>query len=224
LGKLVLFDIDGTLLMPSRAHKEAFHYALKRVYGVEVDVEGIAVPGATDRQIIVESLRTRGLNDKIIKARLKRCEEAVVEAYARISTREKVIEGAEELLESLDGRGFLIGLATGNIEGVAKIKMGRVGLGRYFRVGGFGNDHYDRGELIKTAVKRAKNVFGFEGLVVVVGDTPRDVYAAKKAGVKVLGVATGKYSIEELRRSGADYVAGDLKEASTILLNDPLND
>ena len=93
MGKLVLFDIDGTLLMPSRAHKEAFHYALKRVYGVEVDVEGIAVPGATDRQIIVESLRTRGLNDKIIKARLKRCEEAVVEAYARISTREKVIEG-----------------------------------------------------------------------------------------------------------------------------------
>jgi phosphoglycolate phosphatase-like HAD superfamily hydrolase len=96
--------------------------------------------------------------------------------------------------------------------------MRKAGLSRYFKVGGFGSDNINRTELVKTAIRRAKDNCNFNGSeVFVVGDTPRDVKAGFEAGVKSIGVATGRYSKKELKESGADFVFDSLKDKEKIL-------
>ncbi|WP_424354714.1 HAD hydrolase-like protein [Methanobacterium sp. MBAC-LM] len=111
----------------------------------------------------------------------------------------------------------IIGLIIGNLEPIALEKMKKAGLSRYFQVGGFGSDNINRTELVKTAIKRARDGHDFDGSeIFVFGDAPRDVKAGFESGAKTVGVATGRYSKDELKDSGADFVFDDLKDKERI--------
>lgn len=113
-----------------------------------------------------------------------------------------------------------MGLVTGNIESIARAKLKKVGLNHYFEVGGFGSDDIERTNLVKIAIKRARVNFNFKqekNNVFFVGDAPREIKAGKEAGVKTIGVATGKYSMKKLKNSGANFVLENFKSANKVL-------
>ncbi len=123
--------------------------------------------------------------------------------------------GVVELLETLTAAGVLLGLTTGNTEAAAHTKLARAGLNHYFPFGGYGSDAADRTELTRTAVERARRLAADglpDGAIVSVGDTPRDVEAGHGAGIRVVGVASGEYGVEELRDVGADWAIASLEE------------
>ncbi|HWB68581.1 MAG TPA: HAD hydrolase-like protein, partial [Solirubrobacterales bacterium] len=120
----------------------------------------------------------------------------------------RVMPGVEELLPKLVGEGVLLGLVTGNIEAAAHIKLARAGLNRFFAFGGYGSDSRDRTELTRRALERGRLVAGGSldpGSAIAAGDTPRDVEAGHGAGIRVVGVATGSYTVERLQAAGADW-------------------
>jgi phosphoglycolate phosphatase-like HAD superfamily hydrolase len=122
--------------------------------------------------------------------------------------------GVEGLLDRLIDAGALLGLVTGNIEAAAHIKLSRGGLNRFFSFGGYGSDSADRTEVTEAALRRAELVSGgalTDGDCISVGDTPRDVTAGHGAGIRVVGVATGSYRVEELREAGADWAIETVK-------------
>lgn len=219
MDKLVLFDIDKTLIDRSICHHVAFSYAFKEVYDVTVDISIINYAGMTDPQIAVEVLKRIGLDENLIKSKLNKCMDAVVDYFKENAEREDIpaLDGAKELLDALENK-VIIGLITGNLEPIALEKMRKAGLSRYFSVGGFGSDNINRTELVKTAIGRAKDSHNFDGSeVFVFGDTPRDINAGLEAGAKSMGVATGRYSKEELKNSGADFAFDNLKDKEKIL-------
>jgi phosphoglycolate phosphatase len=131
-----------------------------------------------------------------------------------------VKDGVEELLDKLIDEGVLLGLTTGNVEEAAHIKLARANLNRFFSFGGYGSDSPDRTELTKKALERAELVSG-DSLdrerCFSCGDTPRDVEAGHGAGIRVVGVATGEYTVEELKQAGADAVVATLREGLPLL-------
>lgn len=127
----------------------------------------------------------------------------------------RVLPGAERTLEQLAAAGFLLGLTTGNVEAAAFAKLHRGGLHRFFWFGGYGSDSSDRGELTRIAIRRAEALLDLEVdtcRVLVVGDTPKDVTAARAARTTSVAVATGNYSQADLRDAGAHYVLATLEE------------
>jgi phosphoglycolate phosphatase len=125
----------------------------------------------------------------------------------------RVMPGIEEILPRLAEQGVLLGLVTGNIESAAHIKLARADLNRYFAFGGYGSDSRDRTELTERAIERGGEVSGSPldlDATIAVGDTPRDVKAGHGAGIKVVGVATGAYGVEEQKAAGADWAIPDV--------------
>ena len=121
--------------------------------------------------------------------------------------------GIEALLPRLVERGVLLGIVTGNIEAAAHIKLARGNLNRFFTFGGYGSDAADRTELTRKALERGETVLGAaidRAEAIAVGDTPRDVKAGHGAGIRVVGVATGAYSVDEQRDAGADWPIPDV--------------
>lgn len=217
--KLILFDIDRTLIGRSQCHHDAFYHAFKKVYNVTADIRIINYGGMTDPTILMEVLKKVGLKEDLIKSRMN---EALIEIAGYFDKNVKcddipVLDGVRELLNELDNQDVIMGLITGNLESIAWGKMKKVSLDHYFKLGGFGSDNTNRTELVKIAIKRAEEKFDFKGTVFVIGDTPRDIKAGLEVGVKTLGVATGTYSMEELKKSGADFVFEDLKEKDEII-------
>ncbi len=198
-GKLALFDIDGTLVFKQTVHEKAFLHAFHVVYGIpEEKLHWTPHHGSTDLLIIDMELQKLGIPQAQIDAGVTRCVEEMIK-YEREHIQEDqgyVLPHVPEFLAELTKRGFLVGLVTGNLEGIAYIKMDHFGLGNFFRdhIGGFGNEHRDRAELIKIAIQKAgkKNGFKFNGKnVVYFGDTPSDTKAARDAGVPNGIVLTG---------------------------------
>lgn len=207
----VLFDIDGTLLVTGGAGAVAWQRAFREMHGVDADIKEHTHAGMTDPEIAAIVFRevigregTAAERAEAIAGYLSHLQDAVEESEGY-----RVMPGIEELLPRLAGEGVLLGIVTGNIEAAAHIKLARGDLNRYFAFGGYGSDSSDRTELTKKAVERGGQVAGKEldlAATIAVGDTPRDVKAGHGAGVKVVGVATGSYSVEELGESGADWV------------------
>jgi phosphoglycolate phosphatase-like HAD superfamily hydrolase len=131
----------------------------------------------------------------------------------------EVMPGVEELLERLVDDGHLLGLTTGNIEAAAHIKLARAGLNRFFSFGGYGSDSNQRAELTRRALERARFVSGnalVESACISVGDTPRDVAAGHGAGIEVVGVATGNFTVDQLREAGANYAIATLESGFPV--------
>jgi phosphoglycolate phosphatase len=208
--RAVLFDIDGTLLVTGGAGGVAWQRGFEELYGVEADVAEHTDAGMTDPEIVKvifkEVVGREGSAEERAKAigcYLKHLPDAVAE-----SDGYRVMPGIEDLLPELIERGVLVGLVTGNVEAAAHIKLARGHLNRFFSFGGYGSDSPDRTEVTKAALSRAKLVSG-DGLdtssCISVGDTPRDVIAGHGAGIKVVGVATGSYTVDQLDQAGADW-------------------
>jgi phosphoglycolate phosphatase-like HAD superfamily hydrolase len=131
------------------------------------------------------------------------------------SERYRVMPGAERLLRRLTDEGRLVGLITGNVEEAAEIKLARAELNHFFCFGGYGSDAKRRVEVARVALERAEGMLDAKldrDTCMAFGDTPRDVEAAHGVGIRVIGVATGEYGIEQLREAGADYAVASLKD------------
>jgi phosphoglycolate phosphatase len=208
--RAVLFDIDGTILVTGGAGGAAWQRAFDELHGVEANVKEHTDAGMTDPEIAAiifrEVIGREGSPEeraKTIAAYLKHLPDTVAESEGY-----RVMPDVEQLLDDLIDAGTLLGLVTGNIEAAAHIKLARAGFNRFFSFGGYGSDSADRTELTKAALRRAALVAGGslpESACIAVGDTPRDVKAGHGAGIEVVGVATGSYSVEQLRVAGADW-------------------
>jgi phosphoglycolate phosphatase len=217
--RLVLFDIDGTLIDSGGAGSRSLDLALKELFSVESAFQGISMAGKTDTQIIREGLIKHGISadgnvEKVITAYLKFLQQEIN------NERKYVKPGIYGILDGLslrkeDG----LGLLTGNLEAGARIKLDPFGLNKYFPAGAFGSDDEDRNNLLPIAIRR------FEELLedniapddcIVVGDTPRDVECAHIYGALCIAVATGPYSADDLTDAGADYILEDLSDYQTV--------
>jgi phosphoglycolate phosphatase len=222
---LVLFDIDGTLLSgATRAHSQALDRAIAEVHGVDpAGVRGqIAPAGRTDGEIARLILLDLGVSALRIDELTLEVREACCRIYAQICPPDlssHVVPGVAEVLAWLGEReGVTLGLLTGNYEPVARLKLKRAGLGKWFATapGAFGSDSEDRAALPAIARRRAGHVRRED--TVVIGDTPRDIACARADQVRCVAVTSGQYGADEL--SGADAVATDaagLRDALTSI-------
>lgn len=220
--KLCLFDVDKTLLLGTASHRKAFHRAFQEIFGIQTSVDVINHQGLTDLQIVIRVLKKNGFNEGEIKSKLKECEQFIVNEFKKEVKNENIVAlpGAKELLEELSKRKVLLGTVTGNLEPIGWSKLEKAGLKKYFKFGAFGSDALERRELVKIALKKAENIFRVKcdsRDTFLFGDTPRDIDAGKNANVITIGVATGKYSMEELKEAGADFVLENLKDTKRIL-------
>jgi phosphoglycolate phosphatase len=215
--KAILFDIDGTLLHTGGAGAEAWQRAFLELYGVEANIEEHTHAGMTDPEIAEIVFREVLGRDgsEVERAEAIGCYLGHLANAVAESEGYYVIEGIAELLPRLVAEGILLGIVTGNIEPAAHIKLARGDLDQYFTFGGYGSDSRSRTELTKKALERGAEVSG-EPLdpdqTIAVGDTPRDVKAGHGAGIKVVGVATGSYSAEELKDAGADWALENVND------------
>jgi len=222
MTKLILFDVDGTLITGVKGHHKAFVEAIKKVYGIDIKIEDGVHDGKTDPQIIFELLTEQGLSKEDIDADIGRCMREMVRSFEMNLPDDEIIllDGADYLLDYLDKSKFILGLITGNVEGIAWLKMEKTGIAGHFHIGGFGSDDPVRSNLIKIAIQRAVDKFQFkhDNNVFIIGDTPRDIAAGKEAGVKTIAVATGVFSREELEKAEPDFVFNNLSEAKNTLI------
>jgi phosphoglycolate phosphatase-like HAD superfamily hydrolase len=226
MRRLVLFDIDGTLLSARGAPRRAFGRAMLEVYGEAGPIATHPFDGKTDPQIARELLRLGGRSDPDIDAGLA----GLWATYIRELERElalpdhetDVYPGVRALLDGLAARArdTCVGLLTGNIEAGATLKLGSVGLAHHFHLGAYGSDCERRDGLPPIAVERALALTGvvFRGAeVVVVGDTPSDVTCGSALGVRAVAVATGRHDPVALRAAGAHVVFDDFGDTRAVL-------
>ncbi len=220
MKKLILFDIDGTLVLTGRAGVRALDRALVDVLGQRNALEGISIAGRTDRAIITDALGAIGTtvtDDVVAAVRDAYCGYLGAEVDRDSPHPKLVLPGVVAVLEtlgSLESKGDVaVGLLTGNFARGAEIKLGYFDLWRRFRFGAFGDSHVDRRDLVPLALDAAEKAGAgrFEASqVVIVGDTPADVDCAHAHGAKAIAVATGTFDEAALKATGAAVVLGDL--------------
>jgi len=218
----VLFDIDGTLITTGGASDRAWKRAFKELQDVDVDVPAVTGKGVPDPEVgkvvfenAVGREPTEEEADALMRRRLDHLSEEV-----ESSPGFEVHDGVVELLERLIEEGVILGLTTGNVEKAAHIKLQRANLNRFFAFGGYGSDSPDRTELTKKALERAEVVSGDTldlARCFSCGDTPRDVEAGHGAGIRVTGVATGEFTVEQLEGAGADAAISSFREGLPLL-------
>ncbi len=224
MDRLVLFDIDGTLLSTNGAAARAFRRALVQVFGTSGPETGYSFAGRTDPQIARDLLTLAGVTPNQIEADLPSVwpiYEGNLAAELQVAAA-RAYAGVHELLDNLEPeRRLLLGLLTGNIVPGARLKLDSAGIGfDRFSVGAFGSDSADRRELPEVAIARAADAVGhrFSGKdVVIIGDTPNDIACGEHLGVRTIAVATGSYSVEELDECGPDHVFEDLTDTQRVL-------
>jgi phosphoglycolate phosphatase len=224
IEKLILFDIDGTLVLTGGAGKRGMTRAFAEVFGVPDAFAAIELAGRTDTSILADAFAqhdTRVPPDGVERFRTRYLE-CLRDEVVRATSGKRVLPGISALLEALHPRvDSLLALLTGNFAEAAEVKLGHFDLWRYFQCGAFGEDAHDRNHLVPIALDRARAC----GLashvavdrVVIVGDTPRDVACALAHGARVVAVATGEYSVEDLQRAGAGLVFEDLSDTPAVL-------
>ena len=222
--RLVLFDIDGTLLVARGAGRRALAAALKGVYGTAGDIDGYDLRGQTDPRIVFDVMEGAGLEREAVRERLDDCFEAYARGLAaEIGDGDLVVTlpGIGDLVRRLHGEAeVLLGLLTGNIEAGARIKLGPTGLLPYFRLGAYGSDHLDRRQLPSLAARRAHALVGVPfapDQVLVIGDTPRDIECARHFGAVAVAVATGQYTREALEAERPDLLFSNFADVEDAL-------
>jgi phosphoglycolate phosphatase len=219
--KAVLWDIDGTLITTGGAGAVAWQRAFEDLYGVEANIEEHTRSGMTDPEIteiiFEEVIGRKGTDDEhaaVVAKYLEYMPDAVAESKGY-----EVMPGIAAILPRLADAGVVQGLVTGNVEPAARIKLARGDLDRYFTFGGYGSDARDRTELTRKGIERGGEAAGAPldlAATISVGDTPRDVSAGHGAGIRVVGVATGAYSVAEQEEAGADWAIADVTKGFPI--------
>lgn len=222
--RLVLFDIDGTLLLSDGAGRRAIQRALREVFGATGPADH-HFDGKTDPQIVRELMRLAGHGDERIDADMQRLLERYViflhEELAVPGHRACTLPGVPELLDALERESnVILGLLTGNLERGAHAKLEAVGLDpKRFRVGAFGSDHELRPELPAIARERTRRLLGIDiagDAIIVIGDTPADLTCGASLGASAIGVATGRYSTDELAKHSPIAVFETLSDTGAV--------
>lgn len=218
--RLVLFDIDGTLLDCGPQVRGVIHGTLLEVFGRVGDVAGYDFVGKTDTQIVLDLQTEAGVPRREILDAMPDLKEHYVETLESVleADRMTLLPGVIETLDRLARRpGTTLALLTGNWEGGARIKLSRFDLNRYFPFGAFGDGHENRlglpPEALALAMEHTGRSFTADESLIV-GDSTLDVECARAHGLRSLAVATGKTPIETLRATEADWVVSDLTEAA----------
>lgn len=223
--RLVLFDIDGTILWGGPLWKECFNGALRH-YFPQLDFPAVPYGGKTDVQICRETMAAAGFSpEEVESSMILVIDEYVARAYAETRTRAhevQVLPGVREILEELSLQpGMLLGLLTGNVKKGADVKLASVGLERYFKFGVYGDDDWDRYKLPSIAQARVEKLFGmrFTGKeIVIIGDTVHDVNCGKSIGARSIAVGTGRnIPREELLAQNPDYYFADLSATFEVI-------
>jgi phosphoglycolate phosphatase-like HAD superfamily hydrolase len=223
--KVVLFDIDGTMLRTDGAGRRAMERALQRVFGT-TGAPSYRYDGKTDKQIVRELMRGAGFDDATIDRRFPDVIATYVDELAhelRVGAeRVRCYAGVVELIAALETRhDRVIGLLTGNIEpgAVAKLTAARIDFAK-FRVNAFGSDAEERGALPAIALARARATLArqLEGdALVLIGDTPSDIACGRGVGARAIAVATGRYSVADLQSHKPHAAFSDLGDTAAVL-------
>jgi phosphoglycolate phosphatase len=223
--KLVLFDIDGTVLLSDGAGKRAVMRAMEEVFG-STGPEKHRFDGKTDPQIVRELQQLAGHADDHIDAHMPRAigryVELLTEELDRPDARAYTLPGVNELLDVLERRAdVMLGLLTGNVVEGARAKLSAVGIDPdRFEVGAYGSDHETRSALPSIARQRVRDLHGHEFTghdIVIIGDTPSDIQCGQSIGVRAIGVATGHYSVDDLLACGAYVAFEDLTDTEAVV-------
>jgi phosphoglycolate phosphatase len=202
-----IFDIDGTLLVTKDlVHWNALHQAMLEVYGVDATIEGIPYHGKTDLSILRAAVARVGIKDGQFEAGLLKALEVVrreVEKNHR-DIAPVVCPGIKQLLDSLQSNGKLLGVASGNLESVGWHKIEAAGLRQFFTFGCFSDHHESRADIFRDALQHVRGKLGSGATACFIGDTPSDVEAARHIGAKVVAVASGTFSLDELSAYSPD--------------------
>lgn len=222
--KLVLFDLDGTLLWTDGAGRRAIHRALLDVMGTAGPIDTFRFDGRTDGEIVMRLAEAAGVDPTTerVEGVLARYVALLEEELERPTQHTHVYPGVRELLDALERReDCVLGLLTGNVLPGAGLKLASGGLdiGR-FRLGAFGSDSAHRPDLPAVAQRRARESLGLDlpgDDVVIIGDTPADVTCGRGIGARAIGVATGSYSVAELMAAGAFAAFEDLSDTPAVV-------
>src|SRR5215472_6363373 len=219
--RLLLFDIDGTLIHSGGAGVHALKSAFKERFGIDDDLHGIEIAGMTDSGIVVSILKKHQIpatNENV---------SAFLDSYVHFLSMElprrkgTLLPGVLELLQRLKSRPHLVlALLTGNVSRGARLKLEHYGVWHFFEFGAFADDHRDRNELGRFARARAKEKHGREfaaNQIDVIGDTPRDIACGKALGARTIAVATGRWDRHELAKHHPDFLIDDLSDVETIM-------
>jgi phosphoglycolate phosphatase len=224
--RLVLFDIDGTLIRTAHAGMRAYYRALEQVFGFSMGDCVIHPDGKTDPLIAREVLAHFGMEDRWHSPNCEALFAAYLEALAyemeqaRLNGTLQVLPGVIDLLTTLAARPeFAIGLVTGNLEDGARIKLEKAGLDHFFHFGGYGSDDENRTILIRTAIERGRRHVApaRPDKSFVIGDTPLDIIHGHAAGARVIAVASARYTLSDLAAHAPDLLVPDLTAAGPIL-------
>ncbi len=221
--RLVLFDIDGTLLSAGRVFRRALSEALLATFGTTGPIEGFSFSGRTDPEIVRGLMRGAGLDDAAIDARLSEALERYAADLIPLLVPEAVTPkaGIPALVERLaDDSRVTLGLLTGNLEACARAKLEPLALNEYFPFGAYGSDHEQRSELPTIAVERAYRETGrrFVGKsIVIVGDSIHDLRCGRHLGVRAVGVASGTTSRAELGAESPDALLQDFADTEAAV-------
>ena len=196
-----LFDIDGTLLNCTDAvHYFAFCDTLTMLAGRPLNLDGVVAHGNTDIGILRDALALANVPDEQWRPRLQEIRETMCSHVERNKNdlRAEILPLAHEVLEHLHARGAVLGVATGNLEAIGRLKLAHCGLLHYFDFGGYSDAFEYRNDVFASALEKARAHAGQQATVCVVGDTPADVQAARANGLDVIAVATGVYKHAQL--------------------------
>ncbi len=219
--RLLLFDIDGTLINSGGAGIQALKVALTERFSIADDLHDIEIAGMTDSGIVVSILNKHKIpatNENIA---------AFLDSYAHFLSLElprrsgALLPGVRELLEKLKSRKHVVlALLTGNISRGAQLKLEHYGVWHFFEFGAFADDHHDRNQLGPFARARAREIHGREfsaAEIDVIGDTPRDIACGKAFGARTIAVATGTWSREQLSQHHPDFLIDDLADVDHLI-------
>jgi phosphoglycolate phosphatase-like HAD superfamily hydrolase len=219
--RILLFDIDGTLVSTGGAGAVAWKQAFQELHGIPADINEFTDAGMTDPDVgaktfeaVLHRQPTPHELAQVIQRRLEHLPEAVAasEGY-------KVLPGVPERLRQLSRDGHLLGIITGNGDGAAHIKLQRGDLNRWFTFGAYAAAGVDRAAIVREAIGRGEAILGQDvpnAEIYVVGDTPHDIDAAHGVGCTAIGVATGHFDVAGLRAAGADHVLETLEQELPI--------
>lgn len=221
MAKLILFDIDGTLISSGGAGTRALTKAFNDIFSIPDGFDGVEMAGKTDIEIMREGMKRHKIDpeERLIKM--------MKVGYIYHLRREMnnngrhIKPGIKEILDLFSNmEGIYLGLLTGNLEEGGRIKLEPFGINPYFPFGAFGSDDEDRKRLLPIALKKFYDIYRINLKpvdTIVIGDTPRDVACSKPFGAYSVVVATGPYSFEELKNSGADLVLEDLRDQKKLI-------
>lgn len=221
---LVLFDIDGTLLHSAGCGRAATELALQATLGTNGALDSVNFAGKTDWGILLEALAPAGLSHEAVRAYLPRHDQAMAHHLAAIIAEYPVMAcpGALEVLTALQANdNVVLGLVTGNMPGAVPVKLNQAGIDpAVFQLGAYGSEGWERAMLPPLALQRAQKLCGCEfspERIIIIGDTPDDITCAASIKARTLAVATGPFTIDQLRVHNPTYVFESMADVDMVI-------